>query len=161
MGEPEGLSGTDRFGRTVCQLLVPDLDALGEVQARAMPFVLFLGADTSELSPEALYGAAVGMLEKGAVYVVCWGPGCERAEEIFDEAAVGPKGLCSYGHIMTTSHSGETIEDALHFATTAAVPDQAFRESCTTVLVVFVGNVNWYNEGHNCLEDLLGDQRGS
>jgi hypothetical protein len=76
---------------------------------------------------------------------------------VVDEAVVGDATQDVYGNVMTTSHPDDAISEALEFATTSAIPDEAFVAHCSTLIVAFVGNVNWYNEAQNCLEDLLGE----
>jgi hypothetical protein len=129
------------------------------LEAPSAPFVLFLGADTTGAIPEPLFHIAQAMLDAGAVYVLCWGPGCQRAEDIFDEAAVGDDGA-EHPTVMTTSHPDESILEVLEFATSVAVPTAEFADSCKTVIVVFAGNIDWYKEGLRCLEDLLDRNAG-
>lgn len=145
----------DTLGRRVFRVFVPSIRDLATVAVPSAPFVLFLAADTTGAVPEPLFEVACTLLSSGAVYVMCWGPGCEEAEEIFDEAIVGDGERTSYDRVMTTGHADEALCEALEFATTVAIPDDSFAGETGTVLVAFAGNVNWYNEGHNCLEDLL------
>ena len=56
---------------------------------------------------------------------------------------------------MTTSHEADDICQTLAFVTIAGQPAPEYRSRCNTVAVVAFGNVNWYNEAQNCLEDLL------
>jgi hypothetical protein len=148
-------AGRDELSRDVFLLFTSTLQDLERIEVPSQPFVLFLGADTTEAVPEPLFNVARVLLDAGAVYVLCCGRGCERAEDLFDEAVAGELGEEAYGSVMTTSHSSESILEALEFATSVAVPDEAFAANCSTVVVAFVGNVNWYNEAQNYLEDLL------
>jgi hypothetical protein len=148
-------AGRDPLGRDVGLVFVQDLRELTNVNLPPRPFVFFIGADTRESVPEPLFGIARHVLAAGAVYVLCWGPGCERVEDVVDEAVVGDAGEEPFGRIMTTSHAHETLCEALEFATSVAIPDESFASACSHVLVAFAGNVNWYNEAQNCLEDLL------
>jgi len=150
--------GTDSHGRATYLGFADDLADLATLGVPATPFVLFIGADASRSIPEPYFTVAERLLELGAVYIVCWGPDCQRAEDLFDEAVVGDGEIDRFGNIITTSHPEDSICQALEFATSQAVPDDDFTESCSTLVVVFVGNVQWYNEGHNCLEDLLVDR---
>ena len=146
--------GRDILGRTVYLSFAHDLTDLNELTPPTSKFVIFIGADTTGAVPEPLFAVATTLLRAGAVYIMCWGPGCEAAEDIFDEAAVagGDSEQCV---VMTTSHPNESVEESLAFATTAAFPDDRYAGEVVSVIVALVGNVNWYNEAHNSLEDLL------
>ncbi|HEX8253565.1 MAG TPA: hypothetical protein VF846_10475, partial [Thermoanaerobaculia bacterium] len=91
-------------------------------------------------------------------YVMCWGEGASRFEDLVDEAAV-MKHLVDPARptIMTTAHEGEPLADALEFATTVAIPAEAFPKACRDVVLLFHGHVGWYNEAQNVLEDMLRD----
>jgi hypothetical protein len=67
--------GRDELGRDVFLLFVADLHGLLQVNAPAKPFVIFIGADTNQAVPEPLFTVARSLLDDGAVYVMCWGPG--------------------------------------------------------------------------------------
>lgn len=148
-------AGRDALGRDVLLVFVPVLRDVARLEFPPVPFVFFLGGDTSGAIPEPLFEVAQAVLSGGAAYVLCWGPGSSLAEDLFDEAIVGDARSDAFTHVMTTSHEDETISDALEFATTVAIPHESVAAACRVVLVVFTGNVNWYNEGQNCLEDLL------
>jgi hypothetical protein len=147
--------GTDALGRAAYLGFANDLEELAALTVPSRPFVLFVGADASGRIPEPYYSTAKRLLELGAVYVLCWGPDCRRAEDLFDEAVVGNGSADRFGRVITTSHPAESIREALEFATTVAVPNDDIALNCSTLIVAFVGNVHWYNEGHACLEDLL------
>jgi hypothetical protein len=53
---------------------------------------------------------------------------------------------------MTTAHEGESLDEVLSFATTVAVPAE---QMAADVVLLFHGNINWFNEAHNLLEDML------
>ena len=146
--------GVDDFGRDVFLAFTTHVTDLISIDSPTTPFVLFVGADATSLSADMLYSVAAAVLANGAAYVAWWGPGCDRAEQIFDEAAVGD-GSATPLDVITTSHADESIFDALEFATKSAV-----LEGSQTTVVVFAGNVHWYNEAQNCLEDLLGANAG-
>lgn len=152
-------AGYDDHGRNTYITFVPHLTELGGLIPPDSPFVLFIGADARSLSSDEIYEVACRLIARGAVYLLAWGPGCERIEEIFDEAFVGPdpRRRDTEPVLMTTSHPDVTILEALNFTSTAAVPDSSYASMCQTVVVVFVGNISWYNEAQNCLEDLLHD----
>jgi hypothetical protein len=56
------------------------------------------------------------LLSQGAVYLLCWGPDCERVHDIIDDTLIGeaepiPRFDTS---IMTTWHDREPLDDALN-----------------------------------------------
>nr|WP_315485655.1 hypothetical protein [uncultured Undibacterium sp.] len=51
----------------------------------------------------------------GVAFVGVVGEDCSRVEDIIDELIVGD-GTDSKRYMLTSSHSGETVEDALAFA---------------------------------------------
>lgn len=148
-------AGDDERGRRVYLVLCDRFEHIARIQPPQTPFQLFIAADSTHESVELLADLAEKMLESGAVYVLCWGPGAGRLEDIFDEVHVGRSLDTTLPIVMTTSHQDESLQDALTFATTVAEPDEAYAGSCATTLVVIVENVNWYNEAQNSLEDLL------
>ena len=146
--------GTDRLGRATYLGFVDDIAELATLNVASAPFLLFVGADATRSIPEPYYSLAERLLKMGLVYVMCWGPDCQRAEDVFDEAIVGDGTRDPFDAVMTTSHPAESICQALEFATSAASP-HAGASPCEGLVIVFVGNIHWYNEGQNCLEDLL------
>ena len=146
--------GRDDFGRGVLLTYTPDFAALARLEAPTHPFSLFVGADVSEAhSSEALSNVISAIVAKNPSEVLWWGPGCELADEMLDESAVGDG--TSPVPLVTTSHAGQSILEALEFAA-GATPV----EGSQCLIVAFIGNVHWYNEAQNCLEDLLGRNAG-
>jgi hypothetical protein len=148
-------AGDDERGRRVYLSFCDRFEQIARIQPPAAPFILFIGGDSSSHSVELLFSIAERVLAEGAVYVLCWGPGSARFEDVVDEEFVTrfldgdlpPT-------VMTTSHEHESLEEALAFAITDAQPVAEYANQCPTV-IVFAENVNWYNEAQNCLEDLL------
>lgn len=87
------------------------------------------------------------LVELGAAYFCNWGPGCSRFHDMIDLAIIGieerrPDNAQGFV-IMTSWHEKESVEEALYFAIFDAWPDDAFRNSCRTVLAVSVGDASW------------------
>lgn len=113
-------------------------------------FRLLVAADTTSLSTDVLSDFALAALEHGMVYFCSWGSGCERFHDIVDEVVVdndpGPQpfsGLTRSDVIMTTWHEAETLETALDFLVSSAVPTEGFEPGSDFRLVISVGNPNW------------------
>lgn len=148
-------AGLDVLGRRVYLAYCDKFESIATLVPPASPFVLFLGGDSAPLNIDQISAVAQHVLAAGAVYLVCWGRDAVRCEEIVDETSVHTALDDHHPTIMTTSHDGESLLEALEFATTVAVPVSEYQDSCKTVLVVIADNIRWYNEAQNCLEELL------
>ena len=154
-------AGLDPLGRRVHLAFAADFAEIAHLPYPEGAFVVLLGGPTDDLPVDLLYSTAQVLLEKGAAYVLCWGDGASRLEDIVDEAAAMRSLEDPHAPtIMTTAHEGEPLHDVLTFATTVAVPDQFFAGACGDVVMVFHRNVHHYNEAQNCLEELLTDGPG-
>jgi hypothetical protein len=110
-------------------------------------FVLFLAADAQSVEGPALVDWAAEILNRGATYVCCWGPGCERLEACFDEASGARENWePSERVIMTTAHADESLIEAAWFALHAALPDDGWAEGTGAVILATVGNAVWSAE---------------
>jgi hypothetical protein len=113
-------------------------------------FRLFVAADTSNVSVDAISEFALAALSRGMVYLCAWGRGCERLHDIIDEVVVGDElgerrfvGPTANDVVMTTWHNDDTLEEALEFFTTSAVPTDGFANDSSFRLVICVGNPDW------------------
>ena len=113
-------------------------------------FRLFVAADVSNVSVDAISEFASAALSKGMVYFSAWGRDCERFHDIVDEVIVeddvGERrfvGPTADDSVMTTWHKDNTLEEALDFFTTFAVPTDGFAANSSFRLVICVGNPDW------------------
>jgi len=107
-------------------------------------FVLLLAANTTPLSGPELVDAARRILEAGASYVCCWGPGCERLHDCFDEARFGfDDPDAGDDVIMTTWHEDESLEEAIWFAINTAFPTPKYEVTTRIVAVLTIANASW------------------
>jgi hypothetical protein len=113
-------------------------------------FRLFVAADTTCCTTEEISEFANATLSKGMVYFCAWGPGCERLHDIVDEVVVEDdlkeRKLASPGPhdvVMTTWHGKETLEEALQFFATCAVPTDGYAENSSYRVVVSLANPEW------------------
>lgn len=132
------------------------VDRLEDLPAQLAPdtprFVLLVAADTQALDGAALVGWAHEVLECGATYVCCWGPGCARLEDCFDEAALARDNFeAGERVIMTTSHADERLTDAVWFALRSALPHEGWAEGTGTTVFATVGSRVWSDELRSCL----------
>jgi hypothetical protein len=77
-------------------------------------------------------------LNEGAAFVCAWGICSDAVEEVFDHAAYSPElGEPLSFTLMTTSHSDESLEEALWFAFyTAFAPDDLKHKLSSVVVLV-------------------------
>ena len=91
-------------------------------------------------------------MAKGLVYLVAWGPDCERVHNLFDtiDAEENPE---TDTVIMTTWHSEESLEEALWFALFSAWPAPPYDQDCSSTVAVTIANTSW----GDAVESYLGD----
>jgi hypothetical protein len=148
-------AGRDELGRNVRSAFVADFAEIPHLAYPEIPFVILLGGATHELPVDAIYATAGALLDRGAVYFLCWGEGASRCEDVIDEAATmkwidAPQLV----PIMTTAHEEDSLRDVLQFATSVAVPAEPFAHLCADVLLVFHGNAAAYDEARRILEEM-------
>jgi hypothetical protein len=121
------------------------------VKIPARRFRLFVAADSTRNTVDEISHFSEAALTRGMVYFCGWGPGCERFHDIVDEIMVGDE---VFGHnrftpqtphdtVMTTWHDRDTLEDALDFFATSAVPSDGYVLDSDYRLVVCVGHSEW------------------
>jgi hypothetical protein len=148
--------GFDELGRRVHLAFITDLSSIRDVVFPGPMFVILLAGPTADTSVDDLYSTAEFLLEKGAAYVMCWGDGSTRLEDIVDEAATmnavdGPPTPV----IMTTAHENEPLSDTLEFATTVAVPAAEYADRCRDVVMIFHGERALHEEARVRLAEIL------
>jgi len=113
-------------------------------------FRLFVAADTRHCTTAEISEFANAAFSRGMVYFCAWGPGCERFHDIVDEVGAAddlaerkfaPPG--PHDVVMTTWHSKETLEEALDFFVTCAVPTDGYAEHSSYRVVVSLANPEW------------------
>ena len=120
-------------------------------------FACFVAWDASRAPTDSVAELAGRLLRSGASYFVCWGPDSERVEGIIDEVTAHPGsdlGVPDDSCIMTTSHSTESLEEALWFLLRSAWPDDHYVESTRATLAVSIGSLTWAQEISAALDDV-------
>ncbi len=126
-------------------LALPSFDAeleLGALQETNDDYFLcLLAGDFSQASAGQIVRLAQGLVEAGACYFVCWGPGCERAHDLIDDVTlmVTPPEP-DHSIIPSTWHADELLTEALFFLLRMAWPDPAYQASCNSILAISIGN---------------------
>lgn len=118
----------------------------GELQLPSKRFRLFVAANTTRTATDQISEFAEAALERGMVYFCAWGPGCERLHDIVDQVEIGdPRFVPPTPEdvVMTTWHDHHTLEEALEFFATCAVPTDGYAAESNYRLVMCVGNPEW------------------
>jgi hypothetical protein len=132
---------------------VIELPRLEWPKARCAPsprFRLFVAADVAAVSTDVLSDFSLNALNSGMVYFCAWGNGCERFHDTVDEIVAedvarekrftGPN---EKDVIMTTWHDHDSLEDALDFFASCALPTDGFMTASDFRLVMCWGDPQW------------------
>ena len=136
---PTHLARDDVMERELYFAAVQDLAALP--QSFSFPskhFVALFVADTTKVSDEALALFSRTLLRAGCSYFCAWGPGCERAHDLFDQECLFAPAL-----IMTTWHADESLDDAIWYFLRTTFPDAAFEETTSAAVALVAGDIGW------------------
>jgi len=121
-------------------------------------FVALLAADTTQVDVAALSRFADSLLASGCVYFCAWGPGCERAHDIFDGRCLDIDPV-----IMTTWHADEPLDEALYFFLRNAWPDEGYSEDGSAIAIT-IGSLDWaahvdrrLRDRDSLVEDILAE----
>ena len=157
----------DLLGRDLYVLDLATPHDLPNDMSMATPhFACLIAWDSSSASVDEIGNLAQRLLAAGAVYLLAWGPDCERVHDIVDEAVVGsgpPESTVD--HVMTTWHSGEPLSDAIWFTLANSWPDEAYEQTCGSTLGIAIGRPEWALESraafmrpNDFIEDHASDQ---
>jgi hypothetical protein len=122
-------------------------------------FRLFVAPDISAVSTRMASDFALGALGRGMVHFCAWGRDCERLHDIVDNViaeddASGRRfaGPTPKDTFITTWHQHDTLEQALDFFVTCAVPTDGFAPGSGFRLVICIGNPDWKATAGHFLE---------
>lgn len=150
-------AGFDRNARRAFLALVEKYADLAAVLPPADgAFVVFIGGDATTVTSDELRSAAEWLLNRGAVYFVIWGEGCERVEELVQDAIGARHRGAESPAIITSSHPDDSLGVALAFASTFAVPEQGLEAEI--LLVLIVEDPTRYAQASGVLHELLEDE---
>jgi hypothetical protein len=138
------------------------------LQIPSKRFRLFVAADVTGCTTEAISEFAVGALKNGMLYFCAWCPDCERFHDIVDEQIVmddiGEKLFAGPGKddtIMTTWHNSESLQEALDFFKSLAFPTEGFANDSEYWFAVCLNNPGWAASIRQELQSFTSDrQRG-
>ena len=138
---------------------VPDLNWPPALEIPSKRFRLFVAANITDVSTQTVSDFALTALSQGMVYLCSWGPDCERFHDIVDEVLVeddigeqkfaGPN---TSDVVITTWHAKDSLEDAIDFFATSAVPTDGFAADSDFRLVICVANQQWAAQANQYLQ---------
>ena len=138
---------------------LPELKWPTSIPLSGSRFPLFVAADISDVSVDAVSEFASAALDRGMVYFCAWGRDCERFHDIVDEvvvqAGLGERrfvGPTASDTVMTTWHEHESLNEALDFFTGSAIPTQGFAADSSFRLVFCIGNPDWADTASHVLQ---------
>ena len=128
----------------------PSFAALPESLSLPSPhFAALLVADTMHVTDEALSALSRQLLQSGCSYFCAWGPGCERAHDLFDQQC-----LFTPAVIMTTWHDNEPLDDAIWYFLRTTFPDDAYWDTTGSALAMVVGDRTWAGHVERRMRDI-------
>lgn len=93
------------------------------------------------------------------VLFCAWGHGCEKFHDIVDEVIADDyagernfAGPTAKDAVMTTWHDDETLEEALHYFITLALPTEGLMPNSNYRMAICVGNSAWAAKAKQALE---------
>ena len=145
--------GIDRVGRKQrFTLSISNAQELPtELQAPSPYFACLLAWNACGVSAVEIGTLAEKLLQAGCAYICCWGPDSERVHDIFDEVDCHRKPDGPW--CMSTWHSNNPLAEAICFSLFSALPDDAFRDGCRSVIAVSISSNEWDNEIRTAFAD--------
>jgi hypothetical protein len=138
----------DLSERELFCIAAPTFDALPlSFSLPSKRFVALLAADTTQVDAATFSRFSDSLLASGCVYFCAWGPGCERAHDMFDNHCLEIDPV-----IMTTWHSDDSLDEALYFFLRNAWPDDGYSED-GSALAITVGSGEWAAQVERRLRD--------
>jgi len=104
-------------------------------------FVCFLLWSPEKVEADTIAKAAERLLALGCVYFCCCGTNGQRIRQIFEDVAAGKLGSGRvWPNVVVTSHSFTAMSDAFEFCTDTALPNEAYLDTCSTIVCIGIGD---------------------
>jgi hypothetical protein len=115
-----------------------------ETTPSAANFGLLVAMNAQHVTDESILKGAKKLLSKGLACLCAWGPDCKRVHDLFDVAAreINDKPSAS-NVIMTTSHSDESIQEALWYFLHCDYVTEKFEKTCNDWIIAPISNSGW------------------
>jgi hypothetical protein len=137
------------------ELFVSELSSPGDIVHGLTPpspyFVCHVAWNAAEVGDATISQLVQVLVRAGCVYICCWGSGCERVHDFFDEADLersqdGP-------FATSTWHENEPLSEATWFTLFNTFPDDAFSEGCRATLGITIGSAAWAADVRRAFEE--------
>lgn len=112
-------------------------------------FSALLVTDSTRIADDGLATFSTSLIRAGCSYFCTWGPGCERAHDIFDLQCLDIDPV-----IMTAWHADEPLDDAIWFFLRTTFPDDGYFDTTRTGLTVVVGAPEWASHVERRMRDI-------
>jgi hypothetical protein len=127
MPAPNAAGHDDVSGRELFVIdAVPSADVISALSLPSKYFVCLLAWDATFATDAEIAALMRHLLLTGCVYILCWGPDCERVHDVFDAEDISLHG--DEPVAMSTWHNNESLRAALWDALFVAWPDDAYWE---------------------------------
>lgn len=116
-------------------------------------FVCLIVGDTRHLGDGDMHRFAGTLLRAGAVYLCAWGPGSDRAQDLFDDAILMSEHEPSDEALIPTTAHDDELGEALSFLLFCTGAAPAYEQSCHAALALLIGASEHVAIVHQALED--------
>lgn len=134
-------------GERGCEIWALALDSPAEFTDKLAGLETFGSAvawDAQDKPVEAIANFARKLIDAGCVFIGFWGPGCERAHDVFDEEEVGDgRGAEDTSVVMTSWHETESWPEALDFLMDFGSTAEGSTSQCNDLLILCFGSTDW------------------
>ena len=136
--------------RSLHILSIPSAAELPSFEVESEYFGVLLVWDSIGKSKDELVAVGKKLIDQGAVYICCWGPGCEYVHDAIDHADL-ENDRPGTSVLMTTWHDDEPLSEALWFFLNTAFPHELYESGCRASIAIVIDNQSWADE---CSESL-------
>ncbi len=149
------------FNRDVFLTVLDQLEGDIQMSSAVGQFACLCVLDGRKIDDSCIRKFCRAVIGLGCAYLSCWGPDCERIQDLMDSEFEGTRPLeAQVGCVMTTWHAEESLEEAVDFFLTSTYPDEDYAPAgCTWGWAIAVGKDRWASELKQQLLAKL-DQRG-
>lgn len=156
---------TDKLGRRVLVGRVDHLADWTRIAPHAGRRFTFLLLNDDTPTDGELTALAEDLIARGCVYFLAWGPGCSRAETLFDGVVIqrwfvdaGREITDDHPIIPTTSHQDDSLREAIWCFLNMSQPDDSLPEGVASAIALVRGSAALLQEALDALaSDLDGD----
>ena len=106
-------------------------------------FIAMLVWDAERAGDREVLPLARKLINAGCACIWCWGGGCERVHDLFDEAWVADVVDDETENVlMTTWHADETLDSFIYFALRRTKVTSKYAGECRTSIALVIGDTN-------------------